>query len=101
MEYAALHGFQSVVDMWHGTLEDYVGCVFKKPALIHAAQLVAYYIVRCVEGDTSRRDAVFFALLLWGIFEIGVVQVVGSGYIVAHMVFVMIGTGGWNIWYSQ
>lgn len=92
VEYASLHGFQSVVDMRYGTLEDYVGCIFEKPALVHASQLVAYNVVGRVEGDTSRRSAVVFALLQGGIFEIRVVQIVRSGYIVAHMVFVMIGT---------
>ena len=45
MEYSALHGLETVVDMRNGTLENYIGCIFEKPCLVHAAQMMTHYLV--------------------------------------------------------
>ena len=39
MQYAALHGFQSVFDVGNGTLQNDVGGIVEKPVLIHAREL--------------------------------------------------------------
>ena len=40
VEYASLHRFQSVAQMGHGTLQDYIAGVIQEPVLIHAAEMV-------------------------------------------------------------
>ena len=47
---ASLHGFQPVVDVGHGALQDDVGGIVQKPVLVHAAQLVSYAFVPRVGG---------------------------------------------------
>lgn len=44
MKDTPLHGFETVVDMWHGTLEYDIRGVFQKPTLIHAPQMMLYHI---------------------------------------------------------
>lgn len=40
MEYAPLHRFQSVVDMWDSTLQDNVARIVEEPVLVHPRQMV-------------------------------------------------------------
>ena len=40
VEDAALHGFQTVVDFRHGTLENHIRGVVEKPVLVHPAEVV-------------------------------------------------------------
>ena len=47
---AALYGFQTVLDMWHGTLQNNIGGVVQEPVLIHAAQMVYGGSVETVYG---------------------------------------------------
>jgi hypothetical protein len=36
----SLYGFQSVLDMWNGTVEDGIRGIVQKPVLVHATQMV-------------------------------------------------------------
>ena len=47
---AALYGFQTVLDMWHGTLQNNIGGVVQEPVLIHAAQMMHGSSVETVYG---------------------------------------------------
>ena len=47
---AALNGLQSVLDMWHGTLQNNIGGIVQEPVLIHAAQMVYGGSVETVYG---------------------------------------------------
>ena len=38
VQYASLHRFQTVVDMWHGAFEYHVGSIVEKPVAEHAAK---------------------------------------------------------------
>jgi hypothetical protein len=40
VEYAPLHGFETILDVGDGALEYHVGRVVEKPAAVHAAQLM-------------------------------------------------------------
>ena len=44
----ALNGFQTVVDVRNGTLQNYIRCVIEEPVLVHAAQLMFYGFVGLV-----------------------------------------------------
>ena len=46
----ALHGFQSVLDVWHGTFQNDVRGIVQEPALIHTAQVVNGSSVESVHG---------------------------------------------------
>ena len=37
---AALHGLQTIIDVRHGTLQDYIRGIVEKPGLVHTAQMV-------------------------------------------------------------
>ena len=50
MQDTALHGFQTVAQMGHGALEDYVRGVIQEPVLIHAAEVVYGCGVEAVHG---------------------------------------------------
>ena len=39
VEYASLHGFESVTQVGNGALEDYVRGVVQKPVLVHTRKL--------------------------------------------------------------
>ena len=47
---AALYGFQTIFDMWHGTLQNHIGGIVQEPVLIHAAQMVYGSSVETVYG---------------------------------------------------
>ena len=40
VEYAPLHGFEPVLDVWHGTFQDDIRCVVEEPVLVHSAEMV-------------------------------------------------------------
>ena len=50
VEDASLHGFQTVAQVGHGTLEDHVGGVIQEPVLIHATEVVYGCRVEAVHG---------------------------------------------------
>ena len=50
MEDASLHGFQTVAQMRHGTLEDHVGSVIQEPVLVHATEVVYCCRIEAVYG---------------------------------------------------
>jgi hypothetical protein len=56
VKYAALHWLQTVLDMRHGTLQDYVGSIIQKPVLIHAGKVVYYGCVKTINGTVIRRS---------------------------------------------
>ena len=39
VQYASLHGLQSVLDMRHGTLENHIGGIVEEPVLVHSAKM--------------------------------------------------------------
>lgn len=45
VEYASLHGFESVIDMRDGTLQYHIARIVEKPALEHASQFMTHHIV--------------------------------------------------------
>ena len=47
---AALYGFQAVLDMGNGTVEDAVTGVVKEPVLVHPAQMMYSRCVEAVHG---------------------------------------------------
>ena len=50
VEDAPLHGLQSVLDMRHGTLQDYIRGVIQEPVLVHSAEMVHGGSVEAVGG---------------------------------------------------
>ena len=68
MENTSLHGFEAVVDMRHGALEDNVGGVFEKPALIHSAELAVRGVFGVFDGGHGQKFLAFV-----GEFELAVV----------------------------
>ena len=67
VQYSALHGFQSVLDMRHGTFENHIRGVVQKPVLIHAAQMVYHRGVEPVHGLIVRMTL----RALWGLSVFG------------------------------
>ena len=47
---AALHGFQAVLQMGHGAVEDAVAGIIEEPILIHAAQMMHGCGIEAVHG---------------------------------------------------
>ncbi len=62
---APLYGFQSILDVWHGTFQDHVGGIVQKPALVHAAEVVDSSSVEAVHWFIVRvalSGTLFFVL---------------------------------------
>ena len=47
---ASLHGFETIIDVWHGTFQDYVAGVVQKPQLVHAMQTALAHSLRIPGG---------------------------------------------------
>ena len=47
---ATLHGFQTVLDMRYGTVQDAVTGIIQKPILVHAAEMVYCSGIEAVHG---------------------------------------------------
>ena len=77
VEYATLHGLEAVVDVGDGSLENHIARIVEKPALIHAAQLMAHGRIGCVDEDSGVEITIgksgFFCVLIsvfFGVFDI-------------------------------
>ena len=57
----ALHRLQAVLDMGHGTLQDYIRCVIQEPVLVHPTQMMHRRCVKAIGGPILR-------VCLFGIF---------------------------------
>ena len=68
VEYAALHGFEAVAEVRHGTLEDNVRGIIEKPVLIHAGQLQVPVTVFHV-GRLVRRMCLFLRIFICAVLR--------------------------------
>ena len=63
---ASLNRLQAVLDVRHGTLQDYVRCVIEEPVLVHSTKMVHRGGVETVHGAVVRvnvRDIIVARLL--------------------------------------
>ncbi len=65
VQYAALHGLEAVVDVWHGALENHIRGIVQKPVAVHALKAVTHNVGRRVKSLAAR------CRLLWSVGVFG------------------------------
>jgi hypothetical protein len=74
---AALYGFQAVLDMGNGTVEDAIAGIVEEPVLVHAAQMVYRCGIEAVYG-------LIVGVALLGFFRLLLFQDLVVLYLVIH-----------------
>ena len=95
VEYTSLNGLEAVVDIRHRTLQNYIRGIFQKPCLVHAAQMVAHYILAVgirphgSDGFTVEVNAVAFCAVVFSAVACGGRLVVAGSQVVAGRRYVL------------
>ena len=91
VENTSLHGFQSVLDVRHGTFQYHVRGIIQKPTLIHSAEVMNHRGIKAVGRDIAVRFVcrLYVFVQFFRAFQIF--------YIIVHSLFIIASCASWLV----